>query len=139
LLWLWLRRRSRRSGAPPDLLAAYAPKKTADVSTATEDEAATANSVDQAIASVSAAYDSGNATRARSALLAWAALIWPDDPPANLARVALRVPSPLSDRVKLLEKSFFSPTPIDWSSQPVAPLLHEIAPPQQVTEGVAHS
>jgi hypothetical protein len=93
--------------------------------------------VDQAIAAVTVAYDSGNATRARSALLAWAALIWPDDPPANLARLALRLPSPLSDRVKLLEKSFFSPTPIDWSSQPVTSLLQEIAAPQLGTDGGA--
>jgi len=137
LLWLWLYRRSRRGGSPPDQLAAYAPKKAAEVPTTIEDEASAEDPVDQAIAAVTAAYDSGNATRARSALLAWAALIWPDDPPANLARLALRLPSPLSDRVKLLEKSFFSPTPIDWSSQPVTSLLQEIAAPQHDTDGGA--
>ena len=137
LLWLWLRRRARRGGSLPDQLSAYAPKEAAGVPPATEDEASAADPLDQAIAAVTAAYDSGNATRARSALLAWAVLIWPDDPPANLARLALRLPSPLSDRVKLLEKSFFSPTPIDWSSQPVTPLLHEIAAPQQGTAGGA--
>lgn len=67
-----------------------------------------------AIDAVEQAYLSGNAASARQALLDWAALIWPEQTPANLAQVAIRVEEPLRDDILLLEKAFFSPTPLNW-------------------------
>jgi len=133
LLWLWYRR--RRSMPPPGYASAYAPRPAAPSDADAVSAGAGRDAMTDAIAEVDAAYRAGNPNRAHSALLAWAALVWPDDAPANLARLALRVPEPLSGRIKLLEKAFFSPTPVDWASAAVAPLLAEHA----ASEPAAHA
>jgi hypothetical protein len=122
-LLLWWRRRRRQPPAP--FAADYAPK--APTGTGADEAAPAPDPMAEAIAEVAAAYDSGNPNQARSALLGWAALVWPDDAPGNLARLSLRLPEPLRTRVTLLEKAFFSPTPVDWISQPVVPLLEAVA------------
>jgi len=81
-----------------------------------------------AISNIEDGYRRGNANAARDALLGWGALLWPDAKPANLAQLALRVPAPLRDDIRLLEKSFFSPTPIDWTRSDIAKSLSAAAP-----------
>lgn len=76
--------------------------------------------VDEAAEAVERAYGSGNARAAQQALLRWGAAIWPEAAPANLTQLATRVRSPLREQVLLLDKSFFSPTHIDWSTPGIA-------------------
>ena len=68
-----------------------------------------------AIAVVQRAYATGDAATARDALLTWAALALPDQPPANLALLAKRCQEPLRNDILLLEQTFFSPRPVDWN------------------------
>ena len=68
-----------------------------------------------AIAAVQRAYATGDAATARDALLAWAALALPDQPPANLALLAKRCQEPLRNDILLLEQTFYSPRPVDWN------------------------
>lgn len=84
-----------------------------------------------AVALVRRAYAAGDALAAREALLAWSRVRWPADPPGNLARLVLRCPQPLQGQIALLEKSFFSPTPLRWEREPVwegLAALHHAAP-----------
>jgi len=76
--------------------------------------------VDQAREQIHAAYQAGDAAAARSALLQWAALRWPEAPPGNLAQLAQRCPPPLRTAINRLEMAFFSPAPIAWAQEPVA-------------------
>ncbi len=83
-----------------------------------------------AIAAVRSAYQANNAEAARRALLAWAGLAWPHNPPGNLTQVALRSPEPSRGRIILLEQAFYSPEPIDWARDPLwedLPLIAEAA------------
>jgi len=81
-----------------------------------------------AVDSVRAAYQRGDGTGAREALLGWGRLRWPQDPPGNLARLARRCPVPLRDHITELEKAFFSPDPIHWEVRPVAEELLALSP-----------
>lgn len=74
--------------------------------------------MDEVIDRVAAGYRDGNAGAVRAALLDWARLVWPQGPPANLARLTVQCEGPLRKRIKLLEKAFFSPTPITWDTAP---------------------
>ncbi len=80
-----------------------------------------------ALEAVRAAYGRADAVAARQALLDWAALQWPGDPPRNLARLALRCPDPLRHHIGELEKAFFSPDPIAWDREPVWQALSGLA------------
>ena len=73
----------------------------------------------EAAESVRGAYQRGDGAGARVALLNWARLRWPKDPPGNLSRLAGRLPPPLRDHITQLEKAFFSPDPIHWERDPV--------------------
>lgn len=68
-----------------------------------------------AIAALRLAYENTDAAAARDALLTWAALVFPDRPPANLALLAKRCREPLRSKILLLEQAFFSPQPLDWN------------------------
>lgn len=74
---------------------------------------------DATISKLQQAYDRGDANAAREALLDWGKQVWPESVPANLSQLALRVEPPLRDEIRLLDKAFFSPTPIDWTGSPV--------------------
>jgi hypothetical protein len=65
------------------------------------------------------AYGNGDAGAARAALLAWARLAWPHNPPGNLTQLALRSPEPASRRIALLDQAFFSPDPLGWNHEPL--------------------
>jgi hypothetical protein len=72
-------------------------------------------------------YRARNPDAARHALLAWARLAWPHNPPGNLTQLALRSPEPARGRIILLDKTFFSPDPLDWSKEPLWEDLPPIA------------
>ncbi len=97
----------------------------------------TPDPIEAAVTAVEAAYRDGNANAARSALLAWAALIWPSRPPANLARLALQCEEPLRGQITLLEKAFFSPTPVAWHEAPVCRELQAFRPDPRNQPGAA--
>jgi hypothetical protein len=80
---------------------------------------------DTALDKLASAYRAANAARARQALLDWAASVWTDDPPGNLWQLSLRLPEPIADDIRQLDKAFFSPTPIEWHTAPVATRLSE--------------
>ena len=73
------------------------------------------------------AYGNGDAGAARAALLAWARLAWPHNPPGNLTQLALRSPEPASRRIALLDQAFFSPDPLGWNHEPLWEDLPAIA------------
>lgn len=75
--------------------------------------------LETALETVRAAYQRGDGSGAREALLSWGRLRWPQDPPGNLARLARRCPPPLRDHITQLEKAFFSPDPVHWELDPV--------------------
>lgn len=81
-----------------------------------------------AVDAVRAAYQRGDGTGAREALLDWGRLRWSQDPPGNLARLARRCPAPLRDHITELEEAFFSPDPIHWELRPVAEELLALSP-----------
>ena len=110
----------RRPIEPPD--QAYRPPQAPPATADSE-----ADPVMDAIGAVERAYRSGNAAAARSALLDWAALQWPVNKPTNLSQLALRVSDGLQGDIRLLEKAFFSPSPIDWRRDIRPALEHESA------------
>jgi len=114
LIGVWLLARRRRPDHPPSTTAGSG---AADASLA-EAPSAPPDPMTEAIAKVEAGYRDSNAGAVRAALLAWAALVWSERPPANLARLTVQCDGPLRERVKLLEKAFFSPTPIAWDVAP---------------------
>ena len=65
------------------------------------------------------AFGNGDAGAARAALLVWARLAWPHNPPGNLTQLALRSPEPASRRIALLDQAFFSPDPLGWNHEPL--------------------
>jgi hypothetical protein len=81
----------------------------------------------EATVAVREGYRARNAEAARHALIAWARLAWPHNPPGNLTQLALRSPEPARSRIILLDKTFFSPDPLDWSEEPLWEDLPPIA------------
>jgi hypothetical protein len=79
---------------------------------------------------VHCAYANGDASAARAALLAWAQLAWPHNPPGNLTQLALRSPQPAARRIALLDQAFFSPDPLGWNHEHLwedLPAIAEVA------------
>lgn len=111
---LWrLRRRARRRR---EYQAAARPQPAAEHAMAP----AAASDLDGLVAAVADAYARSAAVEARSALLAWGAAMWPRRPPGNLAQMMLRLEPPLSDDLKLLDKTFYGPDDGAWAKRPVA-------------------
>ena len=107
--------------------APAAPVKPVAAPERSDEALAAPDPLEVAVSNIEDAYRRGNANAARDALLGWGALLWPDAKPANLAQLALRTPAPLRDDIRLLEKSFFSPTPIDWTRSNIAESLSAAA------------
>ncbi len=111
----------RRHGAPaPPPGPATAPARTTEPEPRPDPLA-------EAMVAVHEGYRARNADAARHALLAWARLAWPHNPPGNLTQLALRSPEPARGRIILLDKTFFSPDPLDWSKEPLWEDLPPIA------------
>ena len=102
--------RNRRPGSPRDPAR---PRAEAEPEPESQDPLA------ETLARVRSAYDSADASGAREALLEWGALVLPDSPPSNLARLAQRSPEPLRGQILMLEQTFFSPKPLPWERQRV--------------------
>ena len=81
----------------------------------------------ETMVSIQDGYQTKNPDAARRALLAWAHLAWPHNPPGNLTQLALRCPEPTRGRIILLDQTFFSPNPPDWSHEPLWEDLPPIA------------
>ncbi len=118
--WLGLHALRRHQGPTPALSPAGAPSATA------EDEPGP-DPLAEAMAAVREGYRGRNPEAARHALLAWARLAWPHNPPGNLTQLALRAPEPARARIILLDQTFFSPDPLDWSREPLWDDLPPIA------------
>lgn len=82
----------------------------------------------EAIAEVRRAYESGAAQDARDALLAWAALVLPEQPPGNLALLSRRCREPLRSIILLLDQAHFSSYPVDWKHGRIWELLPAFSP-----------
>ncbi len=80
-----------------------------------------------ALEAIRRAYDSRDQAVARDALLAWARLQWPTDPPRNLSQLVLRLEPPLRDDLKLLDGAFYGPDDGTWAMRPVADRLQGLA------------
>jgi hypothetical protein len=136
------KRSDRRSSTASDAIGVSAPrqdqsvqrKRTAAGKALAQDgtdgaAAETAGSeIGQVLSEIEAAYASADTDRARAALLAWGELQWPERAPGNLSQLSLRLPEPLAGDIRLLDKAFFSPSPLDWSSRPVAGRLKAARP-----------
>jgi hypothetical protein len=73
--------------------------------------------IEGAVEAVIEAYRMCDAEAARRAWLHWGQLKWPDSPPNNLARLAIRCPQEVADGVLALEKALYSPEEAsDWSN-----------------------
>jgi hypothetical protein len=119
-LW-WSNRRQRRNTLPPPLPAE--PPGTSEAL-----PPAPTDPLSQSIEAVRLAYESGEAGAAREALLAWAAIVLPEQPPGNLALLAKRCREPLREEILLLEQAFFSPRPVQWERRRVWERLSGFAP-----------
>jgi hypothetical protein len=71
------------------------------------------------IGALKKAYHACDAGAARSALLGWARSRWPENPPSNLSRLAVRCPEPLRQEIIRLDNALYSPRPHTWNQQPV--------------------
>lgn len=95
------------------------PRAPARPRTAAEPEPEARDPLTEALARVRSAYDAADAPGARDALIEWGALVLPESPPSNLARLAQRSPEPLRGQILMLEQAFFSPKPLPWERQRV--------------------
>jgi hypothetical protein len=115
--WLVLRRRRAPAAVP-----APAGTPTHDPPAAGPSQATAA-----ALEALRRAYAGADAAAARAALLAWAALAWPEQPPRNLSQLMLRLDAPLADEIKLLDKAFYGPADAAWAACPVPQRVAELA------------
>ncbi|MGD2084492.1 MAG: hypothetical protein PVF91_16130, partial [Chromatiales bacterium] len=109
MLAYWLRR--RRQAAAPKRTHIPAP-------------AALPAREDPAVQALRLAFEQRDVAAARTALLRWARDTWPDHPPANLSRLAMRMPQPLREAILKLDEAQYSPTPVDWKQLQAWELLH---------------
>lgn len=137
---LWRQRTQRRAQLatpqPPQgprpaqhVMRLHTAEQTDPATAAADGASGSANSaLQQVLSDIADAYRTASAERAKTALLAWAAIQWPERTPSNLSQLSLRLPEPLASDIQLLDKAFYSPRPIDWSSPPVAERLKAVAP-----------
>jgi hypothetical protein len=121
----WWRSRRRPPSAPPATRPPE-PRKEAAPESAPQPEPV--DPLDASITAVRAAYDRGDATAAREALLDWGRQVLPKRPPTNLTRLAERCRDPLRGEILTLEQAFFSPRPLHWERQPVSEHLRHFEP-----------
>jgi len=107
LLLYWLKRRRPRSG--PERVRTRAP---------------TPPPQDPTVQALQLAFQQRDAAGARQALLHWACETWPEDPPANLSRLAVRMPAAIREAILKLDQAQYSPTPVDWKELQAWELSH---------------
>jgi hypothetical protein len=110
--------RTRRGPATPEAAAAAA--KMPNAAPDRGQQAA------QALDGIRHAYEKGDALAAKAALLRWAAIQWPDNPPTNLSRLAAHCPGTVQRPILKLDESLYSPDPISWNAAPVWEQLREL-------------
>lgn len=109
LTYLRKRRRQRPAAEPARTRAAPTPQPTLVE--------------DPAVRALRRAFEHGDAAGARQVLLRWARDVWPDQPPANLSRLAMRMPASARDAILKLDQAQYSPTPIPWKDLDASELL----------------
>ena len=82
----------------------------------------------QAVEGIRQAYEQGDALAAKAALLRWAAIQWPDNPPTNLSRLAAHCPGTVQRPILKLDESLYSPEPVAWNREPVWEQLSALKP-----------
>jgi hypothetical protein len=81
----------------------------------------------KAIQQLVQAYEDKDAAAARAAWLDWAQLQWPETPPHNLSRLSTRCDHELSDVVRSLERTLYSPTDeTGWADYEILELIQKI-------------
>ena len=120
LAWLLWRRRAGTSRAPKQApsQAMAGPSTPAEGASATNEHRRA-----ELLAELDLACRSEDAEGARMAILAWARLRWAEHPPSNLSQLSLRLPEAIAADIRRVDKALYSPTPIDWSSAPLAEQL----------------
>ena len=69
---------------------------------------------------------SGDKRAARSALLEWARVEWPEDPPRSIGELAARVASPLSDELRKLSSASYSADAAGFDGKALAAALRQV-------------
>ena len=79
------------------------------------------------------AFQQGDVTTAREILLRWARDVWPERPPANLSRLAMRLSGSAREAILKLDQAQYSPKPVDWKGVDPSELLRrpESSPVEQ--------
>ncbi len=72
-----------------------------------------------ALPAIALAYRQNDAYAAKKALLHWASLRWPDDPPGNLGRLAARCPGNVQTQIMRLEEALYSKEPQGWNERAI--------------------
>lgn len=70
------------------------------------------------------AAGAGEAAACRAAVLEWAKLEWPDDPPRSIGDVARRVPEPLAGELMVLNRNSYGPGEATWDGSSLKRALH---------------
>jgi hypothetical protein len=69
----------------------------------------------------------GDGHGARSALLDWATLQWPQDGPRSIGALASRVSAPLSDELQQMSSLAYGPTSGDWNGEALASAIRSFS------------
>lgn len=86
----------------------------------------------EALERLEQSYENKDAEAARSAWLAWAKLHWPETPPHNLSRLASRCGPKLSEAVRTLERTLYSPTDESgWADYGIRQLIQQMQQEKQ--------
>ncbi len=72
-----------------------------------------------ALPAIEQAYRRKDAYAAKKALLHWAALRWPEDPPGNLGRLAARCPGNVQAQIMHLEEALYNPGSDNWNQRAI--------------------
>ena len=68
-----------------------------------------------------------DAATVRSALIEWAQLQWPEDPPRSIGAIAQQVSAPMSDELVALSRLSYGPDSAEWNGAALAKALRSFA------------
>jgi len=69
----------------------------------------------------------GDAQMVRQAMLEWARLQWPDNPPRSIGRIAMSVSEPLKQQLEQLSGVSYGPNDRDWNGEALAKALRSFS------------